>query len=150
MKIKKFIVLILALIIGVIPMVFAGCGGVDTNNLSIKMISEADSVEDNLQVINLSVDDETKVSRNLIFEIENWQDGISAGVTFSTDSNAVEISNKKYLPDGRVQITVTAKTGGSALITATTQQYSKQTSILIRISENIADFNLKNSFFCLH
>lgn len=145
MKIKKFIVLILALIIGVIPMVFAGCGGVDTNNLSIKMITEADSIEDNLQVINLSVDDETKVSRNLIFEIENWQDGISAGVTFSTDSNAVEISNKKYLSDGRVQITVTAKTGGSALITATTQQYSKQTSILIRISENIADFNLKNN-----
>lgn len=145
MKIKRFIVLILAMIIGIIPIVFAGCGGVDTNNLAIKMITEEDSVEGDFKVINLSVDDEEKISRELTFQIENWQDGISAGVTFSTDSNAVEISDRQYLSNGRVKIKVTAKSGGSAIITATTQQYSKQTSVLVRISEKISDFNLKNS-----
>lgn len=145
MKIKRFIVLILAMIIGIIPIVFAGCGGVDTNNLSITMITKEDSVEGDFKVINLSVDDEEQISRELTFQIVNWQDGMSAGVTFSTDSNAVEISDRQYLSDGRVKIKITAKSGGSAIITATTQQYSKQTSILVRISEKISDFNLKNN-----
>ena len=109
------------------------------------MISTADGEENGLQVINLSVDDEESLSRDLIFEIVNWQDGMSAGVNFSTDSNAIEISGKQYLADGKVKITVTAKSGGSAIITATTSQFSKQVNILIKISEKIKDFNLKNN-----
>ena len=150
MKKKGLLALIMVLIIGFIPIIFAACGGKTENNISLGLVSGMDTTENNIPVIYLSADDEENSSRDLIFEIKNYKENAGFFVDFSTDSSAVEISEPTYYQNGKVKITVSANHGGSALVTATTTTFSHQTNFLVKVSEKIQDFNVKSTISTIY
>ncbi|MBO4412508.1 MAG: hypothetical protein J5779_00630, partial [Clostridia bacterium] len=145
MKKKRFLWILMILIIGFIPIVFFGCTSKAENNIELKEITGVLSSNSDLPYVNLAVSDEEIPSQCVIaFQITNYRDEISKEVYFSSDSNAISISNKTYYPNGVVEITINAETGGTALVTATSAQFSKDFTFAVNVLEHITSIEIKN------
>lgn len=102
------------------------------------------SVKDG-NTVSLVVGSETNGSRELIFEIENYVDGMSDKIFVSSDSTCVQISEIESAGKGRQKFTITASSAGTAEIVIKTGQYSKTTKIVVKAIEKLSSFGVKTN-----
>lgn len=102
------------------------------------------SVKDG-NTVSLIVGSETNGSRELIFEIENYVDGMSDKIFASSDSTCVQISEIENAGKGRQKFTITASCAGTAEIVIKTGQYSKTTKIVVKAIEKLSSFGVKTN-----
>ena len=144
---KKSLLILMILIIGIIPIVFFGCNSKVENNISLEEITNV-LVKENTDVpyVDLTLNDEENSSKVIAFKITNFRDEISSEISFSSDSNAISIPSDKitYYPNGVVEITVKAENGGTAIVTATSAQFSKNFTFVVNVIEPIESISIKS------
>lgn len=102
------------------------------------------SVKDG-NAVSLVVGSEENGSRELIFEIENFEDSMSDKIFVSSDSSCVQISETENAGLGRRKFTITAVSAGTAEIVIKTGQFSKSTKIVVKAIEKLSSFSVKTN-----
>lgn len=102
------------------------------------------SVKDG-NAVSLVVGSEENGSRELIFEIENFEDSMSDKIFVSSDSSCVQISETENAGLGRRKFTITAVSAGTAEIVIKTGQFMKSTKIVVKAIEKLSSFSVKTN-----
>ena len=115
----------------------------EKDNLS-KGFGYNNSVKDG-NAVSLVVGSEENGSRELIFEIENFEDGMSDKIFVSSDSSCIQISDPENAGFGKQKVVITAVGAGTAEVVVKTGQFLKSTKIVVKAIEKLSSFSVKTN-----
>ncbi len=115
----------------------------EKDNLS-KGFGYNNSVKDG-NAVSLVVGSEENGSRELIFEIENFEDGMSDKIFVSSDSSCIQISEPENAGFGKQKVVITAVGAGTAEVVVKTGQFLKSTKIVVKAIEKLSSFSVKTN-----
>lgn len=115
----------------------------EKDNLS-KGFGYNNSVKDG-NAVSLVVGSEENGSRELIFEIENFEDGMSDKIFVSSDSSCIQISEPENAGFGKQKVVITAVGAGTAEVVVKTGQFLKSTKIVVKAIEKLSSFIVKTN-----
>lgn len=115
----------------------------EKDNLS-KGFGYNNSVKDG-NAVSLIVGSEGNSSRELIFEIENFEDGMSDKIFVSSDSSCIQISEPENAGRGKQKVIITAVGAGTAEVVIKTGQFLKSTKIVVKAIEKLSSFSIKTN-----
>jgi hypothetical protein len=95
------------------------------------------------KVITLLVDSENFSSREIIVKINGYEEGMGQLINFSSDSSNITFSEVEYLSGGRAKVVITGINAGTAEVTVTSGQYSKQTNFTVKVLQIPSRFSVK-------
>ena len=115
----------------------------EKDNLS-KGFGYNNSVKDG-NAVSLVVGSEENGSRELIFEIENFEDGMSDKIFVSSDSSCIQVSKPENAGFGKQKVVITAVGAGTAEVVVKTGQFLKSTKIVVKAIEKLSSFSVKTN-----
>ena len=166
---KKIFSLIVILIVAICGGVFVGCGKASNKDVSISINAGLDAQEEllefgeelfltedelgNLQkgnsfnntvqngtAVSLILGSEKYSSREVVVEVSGVD---NPKIFFSTDSQAISISEIEYLSNGKAKVLISALSAGTAEVYVQTGEYSKKTSFVVKVFEPLQDISVK-------
>ncbi len=115
----------------------------EKDNLS-KGFGYNNSVKDG-NAVSLVVGSEENGSRELIFEIENFEGKMSDKIFVSSDSSCIQISEPENAGFGKQKVVITAVGAGTAEVVVKTGQFLKSTKIVVKAIEKLSSFSVKTN-----
>jgi len=115
----------------------------EKDNLS-KGFGYNNSVKDG-NAVSLVVGSEENGSRELIFEIENFEGKMSDKIFVSSDSSCIQISKPENAGFGKQKVVITAVGAGTAEVVVKTGQFLKSTKIVVKAIEKLSSFSVKTN-----
>lgn len=115
----------------------------EKDNLS-KGFGYNNSVKDG-NAVSLVVGSEENGSRELIFEIENFEGKMSDKIFVSSDSSCIQVSKPENAGFGKQKVVITAVGAGTAEVVVKTGQFLKSTKIVVKAIEKLSSFSVKTN-----
>lgn len=115
----------------------------EKDNLS-KGFGYNNSVKDG-NAVSLVVGSEENGSRELIFEIENFEEKMSDKIFVSSDSSCIQVSKPENAGFGKQKVVITAVGAGTAEVVVKTGQFLKSTKIVVKAIEKLSSFSIKTN-----
>lgn len=115
----------------------------EKDNLS-KGFGYNNSVKDG-NAVSLVVGSEENGSRELIFEIENFEGKMSDKIFVSSDSSCIQVSKPENAGFGKQKVVITAVGAGTAEVVVKTGQFLKSTKIVVKAIEKLSSFSIKTN-----
>lgn len=115
----------------------------EKDNLS-KGFGYNNSVKDG-NAVSLVVGSEENGSRELIFEIENFEEKMSDKIFVSSDSSCIQVSKPENAGFGKQKVVITAVGAGTAEVVVKTGQFLKSTKIVVKAIEKLSSFSVKTN-----